>query len=335
MIEVNKKVIMLFMAVLLAVFTAACGSNSVAPANQTPAASTDAAKTQEAAKESEEITIKHKLGEAKLKKNPQTVVAFDYGVLDSLDKLGIEVTGVAQSSIPPYLAKFKDAKYKNIGSLKEPDFEKINAMKPDVIFISGRQQDAYEELNKIAPTIFLGVDTSKYMESFTANMKTLGTIFGKETQVDEELGKINDSIKQLNEKATASGKNALIILANEGKISAYGAGSRFGILHDVFGFTPVDKNIEVSTHGQSVSFEYVVEKDPDYLFVVDRDGAVATNKDAVTPAKQIIENDLVKNTKAFKNGNIIYLDANYWYLSGGGLVSTANMADEVLKDIKW
>ncbi|MFP3388741.1 siderophore ABC transporter substrate-binding protein [Brevibacillus sp. SIMBA_040] len=334
----NKKFIMLFMAVLLAVFTAACGSNSAAPAaTQTSGAgaSTDATKAPEAAKESEEITIKHKLGEAKLKKNPQTVVAFDYGVLDSLDKLGIEVTGVAQANVPPYLAKFKDAKYKNIGGLKEPDFEKINAMKPDVIFISGRQQDAYEELNKIAPTIFLGVDTSKYMESFTENMKTLGTIFGKEAQVDEELAKINDSIKQLNEKATASGKNALIVLANEGKISAYGAGSRFGILHDVFGFTPVDKNIEVSTHGQSVSFEYVAEKDPDYLFVVDRDGAVATNKDAVSPAKKVIENDLVKNTKAFKNGNIIYLDSNYWYLSGGGLVSTANMADEVLKDIKW
>ncbi|GED67283.1 putative ABC transporter solute-binding protein YclQ [Brevibacillus reuszeri] len=332
----NKKFIMLFMAVLLAVFTAACGSNSAAPATQTSGAgaSTDATKAPEAAKESEEITIKHKLGEAKLKKNPQTVVAFDYGVLDSLDKLGIEVTGVAQSSVPPYLEKFKDAKYKNIGSLKEPDFEKINAMKPDVIFISGRQQDAYEELNKIAPTIFLGVDTSKYMESFTENMKTLGTIFGKEAQVDEELAKINDSIKQLNEKATASGKNALIILANEGKISAYSAGSRFGILHDVFGFTPVDKNIEVSTHGQSVSFEYVAEKDPDYLFVVDRDGAIATNKDAVSPAKKVIENDLIKNTKAFKNGNIIYLDSNYWYLSGGGLVSTANMADEVLKDIK-
>ncbi|GIO07653.1 putative ABC transporter solute-binding protein YclQ [Brevibacillus reuszeri] len=333
----NKKFIMLFMAVLLSVFTAACGSNSAAPATQTSGAgaSTDATKAPEAAKESEEITIKHKLGEAKLKKNPQTVVAFDYGVLDSLDKLGVEVTGVAQANVPPYLAKFKDAKYKNIGSLKEPDFEKINAMKPDVIFISGRQQDAYEELNKIAPTIFLGVDTSKYMESFTENMKTLGTIFGKEAQVDEELAKINDSIKQLNEKATASGKNALIVLANEGKISAYGAGSRFGILHDVFGFTPVDKNIEVSTHGQSVSFEYVAEKDPDFLFVVDRDGAIATNKDAVSPAKQVIENDLVKNTKAYKNGNIIYLDSNYWYLSGGGLVSTANMADEVLKDIKW
>lgn len=325
----NKKLLMLFMAVLLAVFTAACGSNSATPAPaQTPAAST------EAPQGSEEITIKHKLGEAKLKKNPQTVVAFDYGVVDSLDKLGIEITGVAQTSIPPYLEKFKDAKYKNIGSLKEPDFEKINAMKPDVIFISGRQQDAYEELNKIAPTIFLGVDTSKYMESFTENMKTLGTIFGKEAQVDEELGKINDSIKQLNEKAASGGKNALIVLVNEGKLSAYGTGSRFGILHDVFGFTPVDKNIEVSTHGQSVSAEYIVEKDPDYLFVVDR-GVVSANQAASTSAKQAIENELVKNTKAFKNGNIIYLDANYWYLSGGGLVSTASMADEILADVKW
>ncbi|MGZ0051562.1 siderophore ABC transporter substrate-binding protein [Brevibacillus gelatini] len=323
----NKKLLMLFMAVLLAVFTAACGSNSAAP-SQTPEASNGAAN------ESEEITVKHKLGEAKLKKNPQNVVVFDFGVLDSLDKLGIEVKGVAQASIPPYLEKFKDAKYTNIGSLKEPDFEKINAMKPEVIFISGRQQEAYEELNKIAPTIFMGVDTAKYMESFTENMKTLGTIFGKEAQVEEELAKINDSIKQLNEKATASGKNALIVLVNEGKLSAYGPGSRFGILHDVFGFAAVDKNIEVSTHGQSVSAEYVVEKDPDYLFVVDR-GVINGNEGASAAAKEAVENELMKNTKAFKNGNIIYLDANYWYLSGGGLVSTANMADEILQKIKW
>lgn len=280
------------------------------------------------------MTIKHKLGEAKLKKNPKTVVAFDFGVLDSLDKLGIEVAGVAQASVPPYLEKFKDAKYANVGSLKEPDFEKINALKPDVIFISGRQQEAYEELNKIAPTIFLGVDTAKYMESFTENMKILGTIFGKEAQIDEELARINDSIKKLNEKATSNGKNALLVLANEGSLSAFGPGSRFGILHDVFGFAPVDKNIEVSTHGQSVSFEYIVEKNPDYLFVVDRSSAIATNKDAATPAKQTVENDLVKNTKAYKDGQIVYLDANYWYLSGGGLVSTASMANEVLESVK-
>ncbi|MDF2681011.1 MAG: transporter substrate binding protein, partial [Brevibacillus sp.] len=69
----NKKWILLFMTGLLALVTAACGSNSASPAPaQTTAASTDAAKAPEAA--SEEVTIKHKLGEAKLKKNPQTVV---------------------------------------------------------------------------------------------------------------------------------------------------------------------------------------------------------------------------------------------------------------------
>lgn len=81
----------------------------------------------------------------------------------------------------------------------------------------------------------------------------------------------------MNTKATADSKKALVILANEGKISAYGAGSRFGIIHDVFGFAQADDKIEVSTHGQSVSYEYVADKNPDYLFVVDRDAAVKSD----------------------------------------------------------
>ncbi|MCP1356187.1 siderophore ABC transporter substrate-binding protein [Aneurinibacillus migulanus] len=316
----KKKLWMVVMIAILAIAAVACSSNS----------SKESAAAPKAAKESEELTIKHKLGETKVKKNPQKVVVFDFGALDTLDKLGVEVTGVPQKNIPPYLSKYKDAKYQNVGGLKEPDFERINEIKPDLIIISGRQQDSYKEFTKIAPTIFIGVDAKKYMESFTENVKTLGQIFGKESQVDQELAKVNEDIKKLNEKATASGKNALIILANDGKVSAYGAGSRFGIIHDVFGFTPVDKNIETSTHGQSISFEYIVEKDPDYLFVIDRGAAVGGE----SSAKKVVENELVKKTKAFKNNNIVYLDPNYWYLSGGGLVSVEEMVKEVGASIK-
>ncbi len=88
---------------------------------------------------------------------------------------------------------------------------------------------------------------------------------------------------------------------------------------------PVDENIEASTHGQSISFEYIVEKDPDFLFVIDRTAVVGGE----SSAKEVIENDLVKNTKAYKEGNIVYLDPNYWYLSGGGLVSVSEMILEV------
>ncbi|MFC0273338.1 siderophore ABC transporter substrate-binding protein [Metabacillus herbersteinensis] len=320
----KKTLSLLLLTVLLAVFAVACGSdNSTESGTEKATTETAAAET---TADPEEITVTHDLGETTVTKNPETVVVFDFGTLDTLDKLGVEVAGVPQANIPSYLSKYEESKYENAGGLKEPDFEKINEMEPDLIIISGRQADAYEELSKIGPTIFLGVDTANYMDSFKKNANTLGEIFGKEAEVEEELVKVEESIKALNETATASGKNALIILANEGKMSAYGAGSRFGILHDEFGFTPVDEKIEASTHGQSISFEYIVEKDPDYLFVVDR-GAVVEGGDS--SAKQVVENELVKQTKAFKDDNIIYLDANYWYLSGGGVVSVSEMVKEV------
>ena len=61
-----------------------------------------------------------------MKKNPEKVVVFDFGMLDTLDELGVEVAGLPQANVPAYLSKYEDAKYANVGSLKEPDFEAIH-----------------------------------------------------------------------------------------------------------------------------------------------------------------------------------------------------------------
>ncbi|KEQ27016.1 siderophore ABC transporter substrate-binding protein [Paenibacillus tyrfis] len=328
-----KKMSWMLMIVLLAVMVAACGTNGSGSSNNAAggANSGDAKNANTAApKDGEELTIKHKLGETKVKKNPKKVVVFDFGTLDSLDKLGVEVAGVPSKNLPSYLSKYKDSKYANVGGLMEPDFEKINQLKPDLIIISARQSAKYDEFKAIAPTIFMGIDDKSYMKSFEENVKLLGQIFGKEAAADKEFAAIGDSIKKLKEKASAGGKTALVILTTGGKTSAYGQGSRFGIIHDEFGFTPADKDIKVETHGQSITFEYVAQKDPDYLFVVDRDAVVGNG----TPAKQIVENELTKKTKAYKNGKIIYLDSNYWYLSGGGLLSVAEMVKEAEKAVQ-
>lgn len=325
----------LVMTLLFAVILAACGSNNAAKSNTknssnnaVPTSDTAAAATAAPSAEAAEVKITHKLGEITVKKNPEKVVVFDFGTLDTLDKLGVEVTALPKSNVPSYLSKYEDAKYEDIGDLFEPDFEKINSLSPDLIIISGRQQEIYEELSKIAPTLYVAVDNANYLASFTENVKTLGEIFGKESEVESELAAINTAIEDLKAKTAADGKKALVILANEGKISAYGSGSRFGIIHDVFGFAQADDKIEVSTHGQSVSYEYVAEKNPDYLFVVDRGAVVKSENGEASPAKDAVENDLVKNTNAFKNGKIVYLDPNYWYLSGGGLVSVSEMVKE-------
>ncbi|AXN38668.1 ABC transporter [Peribacillus butanolivorans] len=313
-----KKLSLLLLIAMLAVVAVACGSNNEKE---------ESGPKKESAK-SEEITVKHQLGETKVKTNPEKVVVFDMGTLDTLDKLGVEVAAVPHDGLPEYLSKYEGTT-ENAGGLKEPDFEKINEIAPDLILISGRQSDAYEELSKIAPTVYVGVDTTKYMESFEENVTLLGKIFGKEKEAAKEFASVEENITALKEKAPTD-KKGLIILASGGKVSAYGPDSRFGIIHDVFGVPAVDDKLEVSTHGQSISFEYIAEKDPDYLFVVDRD-AVAGDGAA---AKKTVENDIVKNTKAYKEGNIVYLDPNYWYLSGGGLESVDSMVKEVSEGIK-
>ncbi|HZG73780.1 MAG TPA: siderophore ABC transporter substrate-binding protein [Chondromyces sp.] len=316
-----KKLSLFIISILFVLIAAACGSSN---------SSEQANASEEPKKESEEITITHKLGEVTFNKNPEKVVVFDFGTLDTLDKLGVEVAGLPKENIPQYLSKYEDEKYENTGSLKEPDFEKIHEIGPDLIIISGRQADLYDQFSEIAPTIYVELDQTKYMESFKNNATMIAEIFGKEEVVKEELAAIEETVKKVKEEASATGKNALVILANDGKVSAFGPSSRFGIIHDELGVTPVDENLEVSQHGQSITFEYIVEKNPDYLFVIDR-GAVVGGESS---AKQVVENDLVKTTKAFKEGNIVYLDPGYWYLSGGGLISVAEMAKQIQEGMK-
>lgn len=281
--------------------------------------------------EGEKVLVSHELGQTSVNKNPKKIVVFDYGILDSLDKLGVEgIVGLVQDGLPEHLNKFSSKDYSSVGSLKEPDMEKIFELTPDLIIISGRQADYYEELNKIAPTIHLGVNNENYLESFTQNMNVLGEIFGKEKEVKTELTNITEAIEKLNSKVTEKGVNGLITLANDGSFSVYGAESRFGIIHNSFGVTPIDNTIEASTHGQKASFEYVLEKNPQYLFVVDR-AAVAGG---TTSAKELFENELMKKTDAYKNNNIVYLNPSIWYTATGGFTSTMIMVEEINNAIK-
>lgn len=321
-----KKILYTMLLTVWAILVVGCGAKS-----DEPEATESASDEVEGEVESETVVVEHELGTTEIEKNPEKVIVFDFGTLDSLDALGVDVVGVPQAGvIPTYLEKYASDEYENIGSLKEPDFEKIAAINPDLIIISGRQADLYDQLQELGDTIYLGVDPTRYMDSFTENVTTIGEIFGKEDAVTEALDDIDTSIADINEKAEKAEANALIILANDDKISAYGPNSRFGLIHDVFGIPAADENIEVSTHGMNVTFEYVLENDPDHLYVVDRSAAIGEG----SSAEMVVENKLTQRTKAFKNDNITYLNGEYWYLSGGGLESVAAMIEEVAASLE-
>lgn len=269
------------------------------------------------------IKITHSKGETEVPVNPKKVVAFDLGILDMINSLNIETEVAVPTSLPKSLSKYEGNK--TVGSVKEPDIEAIHAFAPEVIFISGRQADYYDELSKIAPTVYVDLNAASYMNDFSNNVTNIGNIFGKAEEAKNKLAEITAKVDEAKKKASESNEKALIILTNNGSISAYGKGSRFGFIHDVLGVKTADEKIEVSTHGQEANYEYISKINPDILFVVDRTAVVGGEK----KANATLENDLVKTTKAAKNNKIVYLDADAWYLVGGGISTVETMVKEV------
>jgi iron complex transport system substrate-binding protein len=263
------------------------------------------------------VTVTHARGETDVPQKPRKVLVFDLASLDNLDALGVEVAGVPGGVKPDYLAKYDAPDYAKIGTTFEPNYETVAAEEPDLIIVGGRSAAKYPELSGIAPTIDLTVDNGDYIGSVISNVETLGMIFGKEAEAKQRIEGLRNAIAGLRETASSAGKG-LLVLTTGGKMSAYGPGSRFGIIHSGFGVTPAVADLDTSNHGQAVSFELILETNPDWLFVLDRDAAIGREGQA---ARQFLDNDIVRRTTAWQKGQVVYLDSANWYLVGGGLTA--------------
>ncbi|GLO64873.1 MULTISPECIES: siderophore ABC transporter substrate-binding protein [Oceanobacillus] len=263
---------------------------------------------------------------------PENIVVFDYGMLDTLDTLGVEgIVGVPKdSTLPENLSDYESDEYANIGTLKEPRLEEIASLEPDVIFISGRQSAFYDQLKEITPNvIFIGTQQDDYWNTFLKSVDIAAKMFNKEEEAQEYLDKYDAALAELEEKA-GNYETSLVTMYNEGNLSGFATNSRFGYIYDLYGFEPVTEDIESSSHGSNFGFEAILDLDPQVLFVIDRTAAV----DGDSNIESDLENDIIKQTAAYENENIIYLDGPLWYLGGGGLQSELDKIDEVLNELK-
>lgn len=269
-------------------------------------------------------------GQVKVPINPQKVVVIDYGALDTMDALGVSVKLALPKGVKPAHLKKYEKEAVEVGSLFEPNFEKIYEFKPDLIILGGRGVKSYDELSKIAPTLYylpdynnFGKDTFKMAEDF-------GVIFGKQKEAKEQINGVKKLVDNAKEIAKNTDKKLLFVLTNDGKISAYGRGSRFGFVFSDFGFSSIDESIKSSRHGQSINYEFISEKNPDVLLYVDRTSVVGGGK----LGNETLNNALVNESKAGKNGKIIPLSADIWYLAQGGLNAYKTCVNEVLNAFK-
>ena len=317
-----KKCLPTLLAAALALGLAACG--------QQTDSKTASDSTSQAA--GDQIKLSSKAGEITIPANVSKIAVMDYTSLDTFVALGAsdKVIGLPLSSaVPSSLASFKDGKYADFGAVNNVNLEKLAAAQPQLIISADRLQKQTDALKQIAPTYHYSIDTNNYWQSFHEQTLNLAKIVGKTTEAEQKLQALDAEAAKLSEKT--KGKTALIVLVNNDKLMAFGQHSRFGLIHDKLGFTPADASIKVGTHGQSISYEYIAEKNPDYLFVIDRASAVTGKSGG---AQAALNNDIVKQSKAAKENHIVYLDANNWYLMNGGLNAMHEMVVEVGAAVK-
>lgn len=311
-----KKILMPFAAIAMATTLVACSSSS----NST---------TQNSSMT--KVNIETSKGNVEVVKNPKNVAVFDIAVLDLMQRYDVKVENLITPKISANYVSDMIKDTQKGGSLKEPDYEAISTFKPDVIFTAGRQESVLDELKKLGTVAYFTTDNNNFFDSMIKTNMEVAKVFGVEDKVNKDKANFEAKIKEISEKAKSSGKKVLIVMTNEGKITAFGPNSRFGYIHSLFGFEAADPNIQESSHGNEINYEYISKLNPDIIFYVDRNKVVQSKTNA--NAQSTLDNELVKTTNASKNGQIYELDAEYVYLAPNGLTSFERTIDQIAKAV--
>lgn len=260
---------------------------------------------------------------------PSRVVLTSHGAANTLDVLDLEdrVAGLTKTGVfPDALDTYSSDEYQNIGSLKEPKMEVIADIAPDLFIYGARTAEMEPEFAKVADQVVAGdPETSDVVASNRAKVEELAALFGVEDEATDELAELDEKVAETRAQAEDAG-TALVLMTSGGKVTAYGAGSRFDLIFNELGMKPAGDVETEGRHGAPMSWEQIAELDPDHVFVIDRDAAIGAEGEAATA---LLDNPVFNRTSAASNENVHLLDGQNWYLVGSGLGVLGAMVDEI------
>lgn len=264
-----------------------------------------------------EKTIVHDFGTTKLKKVPKRIVILDnlYGeILNPLDITPVgATTGQADSQEFSTLFKkqYKDVKVVSVGWQGSPDLDKIAELKPDLILMTGEQEDLYEELSEIAPTVGYQINTDENWDYHETSLK-VAEIFDKRDEMKKDLDRVDarEAVFAENVKAKFGNQKLMYLRVTDNDIRYYAYG-HFGYLYDTYHFNRAE------TFNPDDMFQVI---DPDKLKDINPDLLIVQ-----ADSQELLENKLKNNPvwsslKAVQNNKVIYADYST-YMLGFGIVS--------------
>ena len=262
-------------------------------------------------------TIVHDFGTTELKKVPKRIVILDNLYGEILDPLHITpvgaTTGQADSQEFSTLFKkqYKDAKVVSVGWQGSPDLDKIAELKPDLILMTSEQEDLYDELSEIAPTVGYQINTDENWDYHETSLK-VAEIFDKRDEMKKDLDRVDarEAVFAENVKAKFGNQKLMYLRVTDNDIRYYAYG-HFGYLYDTYHFNRAE------TFNPNDMFQVI---DPDKLKDINPDLLIVQ-----ADSQELLENKLKNNPvwsslKAVQNNKVIYADYST-YMLGFGIVS--------------
>lgn len=264
-----------------------------------------------------EKTIVHDFGTTELKKAPKRIVILDNLYGEILDPLHITpvgaTTGQADSQEFSTLFKkqYKDAKVVSVGWQGNPDLDKIAELKPDLILMTGEQEDLYEELSEIAPTVGYQINTDENWDYHETSLK-VAEIFDKRDEMKKDLDRVDarEAVFAENVKAKFGNQKLMYLRVTDNDIRYYAYG-HFGYLYDTYHFNRAE------TFNPDDMFQVI---DPDKLKDINPDLLIVQADSQELLDNKLKNNPVWSSLKAVQNNKVIYADYST-YMLGFGIVS--------------
>lgn len=264
-----------------------------------------------------EKTIVHDFGTTELKKAPKRIVILDNLYGEILDPLHITpvgaTTGQADSQEFSTLFKkqYKDAKVISVGWQGNPDLDKIAELKPDLILMTGEQEDLYEELSEISPTVGYQINTDENWDYHETSLK-VAEIFDKRDEMKKDLDRVDarEAVFAENVKAKFGNQKLMYLRVTDNDIRYYAYG-HFGYLYDTYHFNRAE------TFNPDDMFQVI---DPDKLKDINPDLLIVQADSQEFLDNKLKNNPVWSSLKAVQNNKVIYADYST-YMLGFGIVS--------------
>lgn len=268
-----------------------------------------------------ERVVAHAKGQTKIKGTPKRVVVLDTGELDAALALGVKPVGAvlpdANQSLQPYLAE-KAGKPEIVGTIGSPNLEKIAALKPDLILSSKvRDDDKYDQLSKIAPTVFAETTGKTWKENFLLDAEALGKKPEAERVLAQYQQRATEIGRQVGDPASV---HVSMVRFAAGDIRLYGRGSFIGTILADAGFNR-PPNQQGDTTFSKLSREQISQADGDLLLHAAYGDNAKARMHEVTSSAQWTALNAVRNHK------VAEVNDDVWFLGLGPIAANLVLDD--------